>query len=986
MGSKMLIDATHPEETRVVVIKGNRIEEFDFESAARRQLKGNIYLAKVTRVEPSLQAAFVEYGGNRHGFLAFSEIHPDYYQIPLADRMALIQAEEEEHARENEDEEEEHNRRSQRRGRDRNQQRREAASGEDGGEGEAHPQDVDGEHESGEDQPVSIFASEDGDIDQAADEAVAAGDDVSGEDAFDEDAPPPRAEALAATHDTAFISEAVDSDEAEAQSEEPEDHAEAHAAEEAAGDDAAPQPEVSAEHEAEIIASAPSVEHGMPGELGNGIEEVGEDPEIARVESIGAEDAMEEVPQRRRKVQRKQYKIQEVIKRRQVILVQVVKEERGNKGAALTTYLSLAGRYCVLMPNTARGGGISRKITDSGDRRRLKEVAKEIEVPQGMGLIVRTAGAQRTKTEIKRDYDYLLRLWESVRDLTLKSQAPALVYEEGSLVKRAIRDLYTKDVDEVMVEGDDAYREAKDFMKMLMPSHAKNVKPYKDARPLFSRYQAESQLDALYSPTVTLPSGGYMVINQTEALVSVDINSGKATREHNIEDTALKTNLEASDEIARQLRLRDLAGLVVIDFIDMEEKRNNRNVERRLKDALKNDRARIQVGHISHFGLLEMSRQRLRPGLLEGSSRTCPHCEGRGIVRSISSCGLSVLRAIEEHLIARKPENLTVKCTREIAFYILNEKRDNLLAIETAYGISVFIVPSDELKGSQAVIERAPERNLPQRKVIAAPVRIDSAFEEEDDEIIEAEATEIDAEAEDDAEDAADASGEERRDNGRDESGNGDQREGGKRRRRRRGRRGGRSRDDQSPDAQQAGSEDDIPGLGDQPDIGIGGDEDGEPEDSFAASGEEETEEQDAAASGNAEGQRSRRSRRDRWGRNRSRNRDGGDRRAPRSGETEAEVEADIAFASSEADLPVPHAHETPAEIAADVAFASSEADLPAPGVTESPAEQQPDTALAKPLAEAPAPAEPPRRWQPPAPTVTPASAERKSGWWSKKS
>ncbi len=977
MGSKMLIDATHPEETRVVVIKGNRIEEFDFESAARRQLKGNIYLAKVTRVEPSLQAAFVEYGGNRHGFLAFSEIHPDYYQIPLADRLALIQAEEEEHARENEDEEEEHNRRSQRRGRDRDRNRtrqgRAEAAGEEAGDDQP-PVALDSEHSEGE---AGDFISETA---IATDEQFESVDEEAPSDeasAADDDESPHRAEPLAASHPQPSLSE-----DAEPDTDEEADGEEEHPAGDTAFADDEPA-DNGMEQDGEVLSSAPSVEHGMPGELGNGIEEVGEDPESARIESIGAEDAMEEVPQRRRKVQRKQYKIQEVIKRRQVILVQVVKEERGNKGAALTTYLSLAGRYCVLMPNTARGGGISRKITDSGDRRRLKEVAKEIEVPQGMGLIVRTAGAQRTKTEIKRDYDYLLRMWESVRDLTLKSQAPALVYEEGSLVKRAIRDLYTKDVDEVIVEGDDAYREAKDFMKMLMPSHAKNVKPYKEPRPLFSRYQAESQLDALYSPTVTLPSGGYMVINQTEALVSVDINSGKATREHNIEDTALKTNLEAADEIARQLRLRDLAGLVVIDFIDMEEKRNNRNVERRMKDALKNDRARIQVGHISHFGLLEMSRQRLRPGLLEGSSRTCPHCEGRGIVRSVSSCGLSVLRAIEEHLIARKPENLTVKCTREIAFYILNEKRDNLLEIETTYGISVFIVPSDELKGSQALIERAPERNLPPRKVMAAPVRMDSAHEEDaDDDIIDGEATEAEAEADDDAEDGSDATGDERRDAGNG-NGNGEQREGGKRRRRRRGRRGGRGRDDLQAEGQQAGSDDDIPGLGEQPDIGVTGDDEGLSAGS-APDGEAATDAQsDEAQRG------SRRPRRDRWGRSRDRNRgEDGERRRPRAGETEAEVEADMAFAASEADLPVPHAEESAEELAADAAFAASEADFGATTASSShrKAEAAPVPEPASEPMPAPAPAEPQRRWQPPAPTVTPAATERKSGWWSKRS
>ncbi len=909
MGSKMLIDASHPEETRVVVLKGNRIEEFDFESASRRQLKGNIYLARVTRVEPSLQAAFIEYGGNRHGFLAFSEIHPDYYQIPLADRMALLQAEEEDHARENEEDEEEHNngQRGQRRGRDRDRDRRRRGGSEEPGAGNGN---------GGEDAAAASSGEEDSAEDMTGDgvEAEETGDGQDGDGGTQDGSGTPRAEPMAATHDDPSISEAVD---AEAPGE-PADDVEAAARE--------------AELEAEAIAPAPTIERGMPGELGNGIEEVGEDPETARVESIGAEDALEEVPQRRRKVQRRQYKIQEVIKRRQVILVQVVKEERGNKGAALTTYLSLAGRYCVLMPNTARGGGISRKITDSGDRRRLKEVAKDIEVPQGMGLIVRTAGAQRTKTEIKRDYDYLLRLWESVRDLTLKSQAPALVYEEGSLVKRAIRDLYTKDVEEVIVEGDDAYREVKDFMKMLMPSHAKNVKPYKDTRPLFSRYQAESQLDGLYSPTVTLPSGGYMVINQTEALVSVDINSGKSTREHNIEDTALRTNLEASDEIARQLRLRDLAGLVVIDFIDMEEKRNNRNVERRLKDALKNDRARIQVGHISHFGLLEMSRQRLRPGLLEGSSRSCPHCEGRGIVRSVSSCGLSVLRAIEEHLIARKPENLTVKCTREIAFYILNEKRDNLLTIETAYGISVFIVPSDELKGSQALIERAPERNTPPRKVIAAPVRIDSAFEDEDEEMPEAAESEDAAEAE--AEGDEDEAGEERP-----QQANGERPEGGKRRRRRRGRRGGRNRDEQQAPGDQASAGEDAGDTASFADEGEAG-ESADADLPVEAGMEDASEPSEAAPDAGGERVRSGRPRRDRWGRNRDRER-GED--AGRRPERE-----DVG----------------PREEPAPVAMA------PVPPVS----------------APVPDYAEPPRRWQPPAPTVTPAAVERKTGWWSKKS
>ncbi len=510
------------------------------------------------------------------------------------------------------------------------------------------------------------------------------------------------------------------------------------------------------------------------------VETVEDDLEAGSVESVGAEDVLEEVPQRARRQQRRHYKIQEVIKRRQVILVQVVKEERGNKGAALTTYLSLAGRYCVLMPNTARGGGISRKITDAGDRRRLKDVARDIEVAEGMGLIVRTAGAQRTKTEIKRDFDYLMRLWESVRDLTLSSTAPSLVYEEGNLIKRSIRDLYTKDVDEVLVEGDEAYRDAKDFMKMLMPSHARNVKPYKDTRQLFSRYQVETQLDSLFSQTVTLPSGGYMVINQTEALVSIDINSGRSTREHNIEDTALRTNLEASDEIARQLRLRDLAGLIVIDFIDMEEKRNNRAVERRLKEALKNDRARIQVGRISHFGLLEMSRQRLRQGMLEGSTKSCPHCEGRGVIRSVSSCALSVLRSIEEQLIAKRPENLTVQCNREVASYILNEKRDHLLTLEQSFGVSIYIVPSDNVKAAEALIERGGER-MPVRKALSGPVKMETALAEVPEEPVEDEEEPVLEESTSEAQPVAVSEG---------ETSESEQKRG--HRRRRRGRRGGR--------------------------------------------------------------------------------------------------------------------------------------------------------------------------------------------------
>ena len=900
MGSKMLIDASHSEETRVVVLRGNRIEEFDFESASRKQLKGNIYLAKVTRVEPSLQAAFVEYGGNRHGFLAFSEIHPDYYQIPVADRQALIREQEEddaaEAAAEDEDAENGHGEGS----------AAQANGDDDNGhhdDHEHHDDDDHDDHENEDEQDAPAQALEADDHREVL---------VSGE--------------LAETEATSV--EASEADTNGVSTAEDDEH----------------------HGEQEPAPAAPA---------GNAIETVDEDAEAHKVESVGAVDALEEVPQRQRRAPRRHYKIQEVIKRRQIILVQVVKEERGNKGAALTTYLSLAGRYCVLMPNTARGGGISRKITDAGDRRRLKEVARDVEIPQGMGLIVRTAGAQRTRPEIKRDFDYLMRLWENVRDLTLKSTAPALVYEEGSLIKRSIRDLYTKDVDEVHVEGDSGYREAKEFMKMLMPSHARNVKPYKDTRPLFAKFQVETQLDSLFSPTITLPSGGYIVMNQTEALVSVDINSGKATREHNIEDTALKTNIEACDEIARQLRLRDLAGLVVIDFIDMEENRNNRSVERRLKEALKHDRARIQVGRISHFGLMEMSRQRLRPGLLEGTSRPCPHCEGRGIVRSVSSCGLSVLRSIEDYLQNKRAENITVKCVREVAFYVLNEKRDNLLALEHAYGISVFIVPVDDMKGSQTVIERAGDRNIV-RKFPMLAAKVESEAEEEE-EIIE-ETVEETADADDETssegeEGSREAGSEDRQQNG----------EGNGRRRRRRGRRGSRRGREEGDTRAEGGGDSEAASA--DPDEGSSIDE---ASDGVSAPDDDvETIETvvgaDAEGAGtdegrSSEGGRERRGRRDRWGRNRG----GRGGRGGGRGEGRAEG-SDEGRPSS--DRPREQRSRAP----------EAEGEAPSAPRVAAPAPAPVIEILSQPVEV--------RKWQPPAPTVAadPEAAPRKSGWWSKR-
>ncbi|MFN3746447.1 MAG: Rne/Rng family ribonuclease [Hyphomicrobiaceae bacterium] len=676
--NKMLIDATHPEETRVVVLRGGRVEEFDYESASRKPLRGNIYLAKVTRVEPSLQAAFVEYGGNRHGFLAFSEIHPDYYQIPFADRQALIDEEVEEEARA-EREADARAERRERRGRGRNRHRLAADAKAEDALAVSGP-------EAGEDEDVlhdAAEADERGEYVEFETEAAAA-------EPIDASPPPaaplahPREDKLSAEAEIAI--ETIEVGHAQAH----EFPAEPPPADEPAGEDDAPRP------------------IGLVEEIGvTEIDGNGATPEV--VEQVGAEDALEELPERPQRRRARQYKIQEVIKRRQIILVQVVKEERGNKGAALTTYLSLAGRYTVLMPNTGRGGGISRKITNAQDRKRLKAIAEELEVPEGMGLIIRTAGAARTKQEIRRDFEYLLRLWESVRDLTLRSTAPCLVYEEGNLIKRSLRDLYSKDIDQVLVAGEEAYEEAHGFLSMLMPGHADSVVLYREPEPLFSRFQIERQLNAMFSPYVTLRSGGYLVINQTEALVAIDVNSGKSTREFSIEETALSTNLEAADEIARQLKLRDLAGLIVVDFIDMEEKRNNRAVERRLKDALRHDRARIQVGHISHFGLLEMSRQRLRTGVLEGSTSQCPHCQGTGIIRSTESIALAVLRGIEDHLMKGPVTSISVLTTASVALYILNHKRGFIAEIEQRYGIFVSIQASERMQGANFAIERTSE-------------------------------------------------------------------------------------------------------------------------------------------------------------------------------------------------------------------------------------------------------------------------------------
>ena len=700
MAKKMLIDATHAEETRVVVADGNKVEEFDFESENKRQLAGNIYLAKVTRVEPSLQAAFVDYGGNRHGFLAFSEIHPDYYQIPVADREALMEEERAyAEAQRALDEEEET---SKKRGR--------------GRRGRTRAQSLKSKDavETKNVEDAQLTGMETIDLDTEGNGLTEPADEGS---AVEENAQPETSQVSVSVDeaDTADAPEATDTD-----SVENDQSAEADQ----------PQPEVSQDVEQEALdtsseGASSQAEPASSDEAGEEDEDSTEDEASSAaekdesIEDIADDDDTFDLHQIR-KPRPRRYKIQEVIKVRQIMLIQVVKEERGNKGAALTTYLSLAGRYCVLMPNTARGGGISRKITNAADRKKLKEIAHEIDVPQGAGLIIRTAGAKRTKTEVKRDYEYLQRLWEQIRELTLKSTAPAKIYEEGDLIKRSIRDLYNREIDEVLVEGERGYRIAKDFMKMIMPSHAKNVKNYQDSLPLFARYQVESYLSSMFNPVVQLKSGGYLVIGVTEALVAIDVNSGRATKEGSIEETALKTNLEAAEEVARQLRLRDLAGLIVIDFIDMEERRNNNAVEKRIKDKLKTDRARIQVGRISGFGLMEMSRQRLRPGMIEATTQPCPHCHGTGLIRSDDNLALSILRQIEEEGVRRRTREVLVKCPVPIANYIMNQKREHVAQIESRYGLSVriegvasLVSPDYEIEKFKTATRVVPEPTEP---------------------------------------------------------------------------------------------------------------------------------------------------------------------------------------------------------------------------------------------------------------------------------
>ena len=797
MTMRMLIDARHREETRVAVVKGNRIEEFDFESAEHKQLKGNIYLAKVTRVEPSLQAAFVDYGGNRHGFLAFSEIHPDYYQIPREDREALLREE------------------------------------------RAHAE-----------EEAALRADYDEDEDAAGDDGV---------------------EVVEATH---------------------------HDDEEGA-------------HEAEA-SEGESNEGGRPN----------------RRKREKGDDAADEL-RRKRMALRRRYKIQDVIKRRQVLLVQVVKEERGNKGAALTTYLSLAGRYCVLMPNTSHGGGISRKISNAADRKRLKSIIAEMALPSSMGCIVRTAGLQRTKPEIKRDFDYLARLWDEIREKTLRAAAPELIHNDSDLIKRAIRDIYNKDIEEVIVEGEHGYKAAKDFMKLLMPSHARRVKQYADAVSLFQRASVEDQLAAMYNPVVQLKSGGYLVINPTEALVSIDINSGRSTREHGIEQTAVATNLEAAREIARQLRLRDMAGLVVIDFIDMEMNSNIRKVEKAMKEALKDDRARIQVGRISGFGLMEMSRQRLRTGVLEASTRQCPHCEGTGLVRTASSAGLGALRMLEEEAARGRGSVITLRASQEAAFYVLNNKRRELDEIEQRYGVRIVVLPDGEIEGARMSVE--PSGPRPERVVTYAPL----AEEEDDLDVIEEE------EEEEEIEEEAAPERQERGERGD----RGEEREGGRRRRRRRRRRGGQRDDAPGETGEDNGAED-----------GEEGEESAEVETDAEAVAAE------PAAEGEDEGGSRRRGRRGRRGGRRRR--EGGEAGAE-AGETAGEdgaetvIEAEAAAPVEAAPITEAAPEEAPAEEAPKTRrrprarkAKDAAAEPAAVEATEAPAEVVAEAPAAEPVAE----------------------------------
>lgn len=785
MPKTMLIDATHSEETRVAVVDGNRLVEYDYESKVRKQLKGSVFLAKVTRVEPSLQAAFVNFGGNRHGFLPFSEIHPDYFRIPVADREALMaaqQAELEEH--------------------DEVLQAQEAEIEQLAAQGDDQPSDSseDDEEEDdlepivevgGEDQPLLDDEEDDDSEDEGDDEKeeahAAADNDNVEEDAQDDEKPVRNAPIPMQSREDVLHGPAAQSDEDEddEDGQNGEDDADDSEGSDDAGQESgeASQDSADGDEQGEQNNNQNRNNRGRGrgrrfGGRGKGRHNGGRqggDRDDQRVDTIGGDGADGDRPFRFNL--KRNYKIQEVIKRGQIMLIQVSKEERGNKGAAVTTYLSMPGRYCVLMPNSPRGGGVSRKIASFKDRKRMKETLDDLSVPEGMSVILRTAGVTRTKVEIKRDLDYLTRLWNTIREHTLKSVAPALIYEEGNLIKRAIRDLYSRDIEDVYVAGEDGFKNAREFMKMLMPSHAKKVQEYKNDRvPMFHKFGVENQISEMGEPVVTLKSGGYLVINPTEALVSVDVNSGRATKERHIEDTALKTNLEAADEVARQLRLRDLGGLVVIDFIDMEDRRNNRKVEQRLRDALSSDRARIQVGRISSFGLLELSRQRLNPSLAEAQQEVCAHCAGTGRVKTLDFSAISIIRALEvEGIKSKGQQDIILTMATSVALYIMNNKRKLLNEIEARYGFTVSFVTDDTLSTSQFKLETTA-KSVPviSQGIMSVPV-IDSAEDSFEEDI---------AEDDDDGE-----TGKESSDNQNEGAEDGERDS-----RRRRGRRGGRNR------------------------------------------------------------------------------------------------------------------------------------------------------------------------------------------------
>ncbi|MFT5364614.1 MAG: ribonuclease E [Dinoroseobacter sp.] len=941
MAKKMLIDATHAEETRVVVVDGNKVEEFDFESLNKRQLAGNIYLAKVTRVEPSLQAAFVDYGGNRHGFLAFSEIHPDYYQIPVADREALI-AEELAYAKSLDDEDEDKPApKKPRRTRRKKVEPSEDVTSQEGDEIAVAEAPVSEGAPVAEEAPVAEVATA---VEVAAVEEAPAVVDVDAPvAAADEATPKPQAMAIegedpVVSKDPGEGAQAVETGPA-LEVDAPADISGMDVVDLASDEDAAPLEDFTSQERDSEAAEA----HEDDG-----------------IESVAEEDLEEEIrPQRKPRPRR--YKIQEVIKVRQILLVQVVKEERGNKGAALTTYLSLAGRYCVLMPNTARGGGISRKITNPADRKKLKEIAQSIEVPDGAGLIVRTAGSERTKPEIKRDYEYLQRLWEQIRELTLKSIAPAQIYEEGNLIKRSIRDLYNREIDEVIVEGEEGYRTAKEFMKMLMPSHARNVKLHQEGLPLFAKFQVESYLAAMFNPTVQLRSGGYIVIDLTEALVAIDVNSGRATKEGSIEETALKTNIEAAEEVARQVRLRDLAGLIVIDFIDMDERKNNAAVEKRFKDRLKTDRARIQVGRISGFGLMEMSRQRLRPGMLEATTQPCPSCHGTGMIRSDDSIGLMILRQLEEEGTRRRSREVLLKAPVNVINFLMNTKREHIAQIEGRYGLSIRLEADPHLVAPDFTIEKFKTATRVVTEVARAVIFIDTespeeVIEDEEDEIEEAvvivdeapvavAATESEDETETEAEDDQPKR---------------------KRRRRRRRKPGGGENGDAPENGE--GSEADADTDTDTPDA-----------ESSGADATEETAEAEGETSDEDRPKRKRRSRR--GGRGRRRSGDAAETETP-DGEAvaPAEIAADVAAVEVVADV-APVAVAVVAEPAAEVkTIAEPVLEVaPEPEVVVEPqvVEPEPEVVAEPEVVEvAPTPV--------PEPAAEAPSAPKRRGWWSR--